>query len=578
MRIDVTWGGSLSLAVVAVLGGCAGGEGDGAPGVSDLFCVQATGRVSSYMERARAERMTPFSERYGGTAVVGAIGEISGGMNALAANDYVAVQHQQFVHLMTLISYDERLSPVPYLAESWEVNDSETELTFRLRRDVLWHDGERTDAHDVAFTYLRATDPRTAFPNAGYWDLYVAGQDGVEVLDDFTVRIHLRPHADYMDPWRTVAILPEHLLGEVPPEEILLHPYGTRCPVGNGPFVFLEHRLQDRWVFEANPVFPEELGGRPYLDRLVYRVIPEQATLLTELLTEGIDVYIGPSTEQASRIDDDPDLELRRFASRNYGFIAWNARRPQLADRRVRRAFTLATDRRQIVDALLGGHGRVANSGVPPFHWAYDPQVADTPFDPDEARRLLDEAGWIDRNGDGVRERSDGLRLRVSVKYNQGNQLRQDIAVIMQAQLAAVGAEVRPELVEWSTLLDQIFNPAVRDFDGVVMVWATDFKLDETDLFHSDRIDGPTALAGIRSPTLDRYLDTLRLVTDRAQARRLWLEYQTLLEEEHPYTFVYFPPATAGVNERLRNVVMDARGEWVKVKDWWIEPSARRTR
>src|SRR5690606_5639777 len=111
------------------------------------------------------------------------------------------------------------------------------------------------------------------------------GPDGIEVIDDFTVRFHLEPHADFLDPFRPVAILPEHLLGDVPHQQLRQHPYGTQCPVGNGPFVFAEHRPQERWVFEANPAFPEPLGGRPFVDRYVYRVIPEQTTLLTELLT-----------------------------------------------------------------------------------------------------------------------------------------------------------------------------------------------------------------------------------------------------------------------------------------------------
>jgi peptide/nickel transport system substrate-binding protein len=533
--------------------------------------------VDAYMAETGPRHPTPDDPRYGGTLVVGSIGEIAGGMNAATTSDNNATEHQQFVNLMTLLSYDEEANPRPYLAESWDVADDGLSVTFHLRRDVFWHDGEPTDAHDVAFTWDVVTDPLTAFPNAVFWDHYVKGPDGVEVVDDHTVRIHLEQvHADFLDPFRRTAILPEHLLGDVPHDELRQHPFGTQCPVGNGPFVFSSHTPQDRWVFTANPAFPDGLGGRPFVDRYVYRVIPEQTTLLTELLTENIDVFIAPRPDQAQAIIDDPNLNLRAFPSRQYVLVGWNARRPQLADARVRRAITMATDRQSIVQAILQGYGTVANTGVPPFHWAYDPHAIEPlPYDPEAARALLDEAGWQDRDGDGVRESPDGTRLAFSIKYNTGNQQRQDVAEIMQSQLRQVGIEARPQVVEWATLLQQINTPELRDFDGVVMGWVVEFALTDVDLFHSERIDQPYAWAGTQNPELDRLMDELVVTVDREKARALWLEYQQELIQEQPYTFFYFPDRLEGVNQRVKNAVMDARGDWQNVKDWYLDPASR---
>ena len=142
----------------------------------------------------------PPSARYGGTAVVGNIGEIPDGMNNHVSQGYTASQHQNFVNLMTLVQYDEDLNPTPYLAESWEVSDDVTEITFHIRDDVYWHDGELTDAYDVAYTFKRAIDPETAFPNTSFWTYYDQGPDGVEVVDSFTVKFLMRPHADFIDP------------------------------------------------------------------------------------------------------------------------------------------------------------------------------------------------------------------------------------------------------------------------------------------------------------------------------------------------------------------------------------------
>ncbi len=287
----------LAAGAAVVLGACGGGEGgvsrEARPwmleaslseaGAGIPFCEDVTARVSAFMAQFEGQ-MSP-STRYGGTVVVGNIGEIPAGMNGLISTDVTASQHQSFVNLMTLVQYDENLDPMPYLAESWEVSNDKTEITFHIRDDVYWHDGELTDAYDVAYTFKRAIDPETAFPNAAYWTHYDRGPEGVEVVDSFTVKFRMRPHADYIDPWRATAIMPEHLLGDVPSTMLRQHPYGTVCPVGNGPFIFVEHREAASWTFQANPAFPAGLGGRPYLDRYVYRVITEQTTLLTELLT-----------------------------------------------------------------------------------------------------------------------------------------------------------------------------------------------------------------------------------------------------------------------------------------------------
>ena len=564
---------------LALVSGCGGdyAGGEQASSFAD-FCEQALARVDAFIGRMEQERPVTDSERYGGTAVVASIGELTDGMNAFVSSNYSAAEHQRHVNLMTVLRYDESLQLQPDLAGSWEVDDPDnpSEITFRVRPDLYWHDGFKVDAEDVAFTYRVITNPETAYPNLSSWDHYVPGSEGVEVVDSLTVRIRLRPHAEYLDPWTSTVIMPHHLLEDVPVTELRQHPFGTQCPVGNGPFVFVEHRPQESWTFKANPAFLESLGGRPILDRYVFRVIPEQTTLLADLLTENIDVYIAPRPDQAGQIMASPDLRLNHFLWPSYTLIAWNSLRPQFTDPRVRRAMALGTNRHEIVEAQLRGYGRPANTGVPPTHWAYDPGLEDElRYDPAAAERLLDQAGWIDRDGDGVRENTEGLPLAFVLKYNQGNQQRQDIAEIMQAQLAEVGVRVQPQVLEFGTMISQM-SGSERDFDAAIFAWVMDFKLDETSFFHSERIDEPYAFAGTRNPAMDRLLDTLQLVVDREEALPLWEEYQRLVIEEQPYMYMYFQERLDGLNRRLRGVVMDARGEWINVEDWWIPREERR--
>jgi peptide/nickel transport system substrate-binding protein len=250
---------AVLVAVVTLAGACGGDSGEVGPwsldtGVEEIgdgipFCDAAMARVAEYM--GQFEGQVPPDERYGGTAVVGAVGELAGGLNGHVSASQEGFDHQASVSHMTLVRYDAELNPVPYLAESWEISDDNTEVTFHIRNDVYWHDGELTDAYDVAYTFQRSVDPETGFPNPGYWALYDRGPSGVEVVDSFTVTFRMQHHAEFLDAWRQTPIMPQHLLEDVSASELRQHPYGTVCPVGNGPFVFVQHRQDANWTFQG---------------------------------------------------------------------------------------------------------------------------------------------------------------------------------------------------------------------------------------------------------------------------------------------------------------------------------------
>ncbi|HEX6910591.1 MAG TPA: ABC transporter substrate-binding protein, partial [Longimicrobium sp.] len=395
---------ALSLLLLALLAACGGGDG-------------GAQRPRAGEKQAGNEPDVPEAQRYGGTIVLGAIGAIPD-INPLTSTDHTANQVQQFVLFMPLVTYDDKFEPVPYLARSWEVNADTSALTFHLRNDVSWHDGKKTTAHDVKFSYDLARNPETAFANSAFWTHY--GE--ATVVDSFTIRIAMRPHADFMDPWRSFSPVPRHVLEGTAPAQIRNHPFGTRSPVGNGPFRFVEHLPGQRWVFEANPDFPRELGGRPYADRLVYRVIPEPTTLMTELLNGNIDYYIATTADQADQIERHPNARIVSFPDRQFLMLGWNERREMFKDARVRRALTMGIDRQAIVQAVRRGYGQLGNTTIPPIFWNHDPQAgAELRYDTAAARRLLAQAGWQDRDRDGTLEDAQGRPFRFEVITNLGN-------------------------------------------------------------------------------------------------------------------------------------------------------------
>ena len=536
-------------------------------GLIVLFAGCGDGGGGSDLDPFDGSRVSP-ARRYGGTAVVGGGKDIST-FNSLVSTDIVARDHQRFVLFATLVRLDENSAELPYLAESWDISPDSTLITFNLRDDLFWHDGRPTTARDVAFTFERAKDPDVPFPNRGDFDLW----EEVEVLDEHTIRFHLRPHAGFLYGWSQLAIMPAHILADVPPEELSTHPFGTSQPVGNGPFRFVERVPGDRWVFEANDDFPPDLGGRPYLDRLVYRVIPEDATLLAELRTGGIDMYRDMPPGMAVRLTEDLSIRVMKAVTSGYAFIAWNSKRAFFRSPALRRAITLAIDRQALVDAAREGMGSVATGPVGPWHWAYDSSWTALPFAPDSARAILDAGGWIDRDGDGVRDRN-GLPFRFEILTNESS-VRRDMAVMVQSNLAAVGIDAQPRQREPGSLAAAVTSPD-RRYDAVLIVWVRDVgKIDDRDLWACDRIGNPWQFTSYCNRELDPVLDSIPITLDRERRGELIRQYHQMVAADQPYTFLYNEMRTAGVRRSLKGVEIDIRGDWISVIDWWILPAFR---
>jgi peptide/nickel transport system substrate-binding protein len=551
----------LVLLSALPLGGCGRDEPDG------------TG--STFDDLAEADR-------FGGTVVVASILDPQS-MNSLVSNETDSQRIQRDVLFMTLFRYDGGLEPVPYLAERWDtarVTPDTLELTLHLRPDVSWHDGTPTIANDVAFTFERVRDPVVGSALGSGFALY---GDRPEIVDPRTLRVRLRAHADFLDGWTQLAIMPAHILGEVPSDQLAHHPFGTSQAVGNGPFRFVRRVPGQEWVFEANPDFPEALGGRPYLHRLIFRAIPEQTTLLTELITGGIDVYVGIPAAQAPQLERTATVRTFSAPTSDWVFIGWNGRLPLFDTPEKRRALTMAIDRQAIRDALLHPGATVGRTPVTPAHWSFASEEPATklPYDPAAARQLLAQAGWADRNGDGILQDVDDRPFRFTLLIPHGTDTVRDIAQIVQAQLRRIGVDVRPQIVEGNTLIAHLTGTVndqgerERHFEAVVIGWTDSFRKDDSNLLHSRNLNAPFQIASFVNPRVDQLLDTLALMVNRQEAQPLWQEYQALLAQEAPLTVLYYPNRLTGVASRVQGVQVDIRGELTTVARWWVPQNRR---
>ena len=500
----------------------------------------------------------------GGTVIVGMDTDFSG-FNAVTNSSWYTDQAIKYGLYTPLVQYDEGLAPRPYLAESWEL-DGDTAVTFRLREDVRWHDGRPVTAEDVKFTFDLAKNPETG---SLLGSAYLGSVASAEVLDPRTIRFAFTaPHAQALEDFWW-APMPKHLLEDVAPAELANAPF-NRDPVGSGPFRFREWRSNDRLVLERNDEFPAALGGPPAAERVVFRVVPEPATLLTELLTGGIHIDIPVAPDQTDRIEEASTLALHSFPGNTLYYIGWNTRREPFTDAAVRRAMTLAIDRQEIIDALLRGYGSPATSTIPAWH-EYDPGLAPLPHDPAAAGRLLEEAGWADRNGDGVREGPGGRRLAFSLLTSE-RPLNRAIVEVVQSQLREVGAAVEIQVLEFQTMLTQHRG---REFDAVLSNWVLDnYQMASApySLFHSSQaeVEGSANRSGVRDPELDRLIEEGMAATDPAAARDVWRRFTERLQREQPFTFMFWLDELAASGDAVTGVVMDPRGEFQSMAEWAV--------
>lgn len=502
--------------------------------------------------------------RRGGTLVV-AVPNDPGPANPLVAGDKYGQEVTRELLFLPLLRYDSTLDYVAALAESWELT-GDTGAVLRLRRDVRWHDGAPTTAADVVFTIERAMDPRTAYPNASYFTQWT----GVEALDSFTVRVRFPPHAEPLAGLPFLPIVPHHLLDTVPAERIGQAPF-SRAPVGNGPFRFVEFRANDRWIFAANEEFPEDLGGRPYLDRVVLRIVPEPASQVAELRAGTIDLALAPPAGEFMRLDSLPQLRGIARRSRQLSLIGWNNRHAPLDNPVVRRALGLALDRREMI-ALRYGQGELAAGPVPPYHWAHPDDVEPLPHAPDSARALLASVGIRDRNDDGRLDLPDGQPFEIEYHAPANNAFNRDLAELVRGDLAEIGVGMDLRFVDYSSLIQDAMTQ--RTFDAAQLAFESDFRLAFRDMFHSAEIDGGFQFAGYANPAVDSLIEALEVTVDREEARPLYEAFQRIMRDEQPWTILYYYPDLFTVNERVRNVQMDIRGVFTTLPQWWLSDAA----
>ncbi len=442
----------------------------------------------------------------------------------------------------------------PDLAASWE-REGEKTYVFHLRPQARFHDGSRVLAADVRATYLSVLDPRLGSPKREE----LAPLEDIEIVDDSTVRFHLRkPFSPFLAA-ATLGVLPQRLASKP-------HVTGAAL-IGAGPFRLSGVSQGESYRLEP---FDGYWGGAPRLRTVIFRVVPDA-------VVRGLELAKGTITLVQNALEPEALPWLRRRAhletivspGTSFHYLGLNLRHPILSNLKVRRAIALAIDRDAIVTHLLSGQAAVATGLLTPGHWAYEPKVATYERDTVRARRLLDEAGYLDPDGEGPKPRFS-LTFKTSTV-----ELRRRIAEALQFQLRDVGIDLKIRSLEWATFYSDVRR---GNFELFSLAWV---GIDDPDIYHSilhSDMEPPYGnnRGGYVNPLVDALTERGRTTGDIEERRRIYSRLQKIAARDLPFIPLWWEKNVIVKDRRLKGFRPRPDGDLIGLKDAFLDPPPTR--
>ncbi len=464
-----------------------------------------------------------------------------------------------------LTDINERGEIVASLARDWDVSDDGLLYTFYLRRDVLWHDGEPFTADDVLFTIdaIQHEDYQGAPELSELWRTVTS-----EKINDYTISFTLQaPLATFLD-YTVVGILPRHLLAHVPASELPRDQFNVR-PVGTGMFK-IGQVSGELVILEA---YPDYHGEKPLLSKIQFKFYPDYQSAFAAYQQGEVEGMSEVLPEDLPRVRREEHLHLYSARLSGYTLIFLNLDLPTFQEKEVRQALLWGIDRQLIIDQILDGQGIVAHSPIMPDSWAYNEDVLEYDYDPSGARQLLTDAGWLDSDRDGVREK-ENMRLEFSLLTNKDPVRRQMIEEVAR-QLWEIGVKVVPIVEDSSWVVNEALRP--RNFDALLYGWGNlPSDPDPYLMWHSTQIGGDGQnYAGLDNVDIDQLLEQGRQSIDQGERAELYQDFQDLFAEEVPSLLLYYPVYNYAVDEMVKGVqlsaMMDPGDRFRTIAQWYIK-------
>ena len=523
-------------------------------------------------------------------------------LNPLTSSDSASSEVDGYIFESLLTREPRTLALKPYVALARpEISQDKLTYTFKIRQDVRFQDGRPLTGEDVLFSVKAIKCP---FVNAPFLRVYFNSLVDAELVDPYTIRfVTKEPYFLNESVLGGITLLPRHyydpqnLLRQVTVRQLSEDPaklpaevkqFGeqfnrnyNRNPLGSGPYRFTTWRTgaeielrrdRDYWGNGKAGI------DQPHVNRLKFRVVNNMDAALIRLKSGSLDYMEALQPVQAVRGTNSArfrrEFKKYEYFAPAYSYIGWNNDHPIFRDKRVRQAMTYMTNRKQIVKSILFGLGEVVDGPIYLFRPEYDKNLKSYPFDPQKGLALLREAGWQDTDGDGILDKViDGKKtpLRFEIKVNSGNAVRESVALVLMDELKKHGIAASVRQLDWTIFLNDVKN---HQFDAVVLGWAmSTTEPDAYQVWHSSQAanKGSNAIS-YKNPRVDQILEQYRREFDEKKRIQLYKEFQEILSDEQPYTFLYVSKSVSAVDRRFAGVEVFPDG--LRPIDWWV-PLAR---
>jgi peptide/nickel transport system substrate-binding protein len=485
-------------------------------------------------------------------------------LTPLRANDQASIDIQGMI-FDSMVRTDFYGQPVPGLAEHWTYDDKSLTYTFFLRSGVKWHDGKPFTANDVKFSFDMYTNSKTLNSyKADYADI-----QSITVVNDLTIKFVLKKKNVFFltgpanDGW----IFPQHLFPRGIDDYNADNTFFSRHPIGTGPFMFKEWKTDERVVLTANKSY---WNGRPYLDEVITRILPDNNVEAINLLKGDVDFVQVISPRTIAQVEKDSDLKTVVYDYGRFDYIGWNNDNPLFKDKKVRQAMNYAMDRQAVVSKIMLGRAYMGTGPMHPKLPQENPNVKPYPLDLNKAAQLLAEAGWK-KGSDGILEK-DGKKFEIEIAYNNGNVTRPKVAQILAQNLKKLGVKATVRGYEWSLFLDKQQKGVL---DMFVLAWGGyDATVEHFGFFHSSAIPDKDGKGGnntwhVHYAKVDQLLEAYLQESDASKRIKIYQELHAFLADEAVAIFTHHPKLTAGMNKNLLGVRIAMSGPYFNVEDWY---------
>jgi peptide/nickel transport system substrate-binding protein len=483
-------------------------------------------------------------------------------LDPITSNDMISLRVSELL-FSGLVGIDEKQEIVPELAEQWEISEDGRYYTFFLRHDVMWHPREGEEpvmftAEDVLFTHNLMMHPKTITPLKVRYEFI----EGVEKIDDYTVKFTLkRPILNALAKF-SFKIVPQH--GPENKEFLTREDPFVQKPIGTGPYRLKNITAEGEIILVANDNY---FKGRPHIDKFVTRPFADQNIMGQALMFNAIDMIVLVNHRDLPQIQGDKRFVLQPYNALSYSFFGYNMRNPLLADKRVRRAFTYAINRDEMLNSFFQGQGTIISGPFAPGSWAYNLDVQPLPYDPEKAVELLTEAGFV-KGDDGIMQKNgEKLALTLKVPIAKESEAVKRVVLAFKNYLNKIGVEINGEFLEWLAWKEDVFLK--HEFDIIFASWVFDDSADISSLFHSAEI-GPwkNNFGAFSQPEVDSLIVESKLTLDHEKRRTINRRLHSLIAEEAPYTFLWTLTNYAGYNKKLRHVAIHPYKFFSFADDW----------